>query len=75
MPSPTPPGRRRSILDRVPPNIRRLLETLQDHAVAFVLVGSIAVQAWGVDVGTPGDLDIVPETSLGNLERLAAALR
>lgn len=53
----------------------RLLETLQDHAVAFVLVGSVAIQAWGVDVGTPGDLDIVPETSPGNLARLARAMQ
>jgi hypothetical protein len=38
-------------------------------------VGSVAVQAWGVEVGTPGDLDIVPQTSVANLHRLAVVLR
>jgi len=48
---------------RKPPGIPVLLNVLRHHDVAFVLVGSVAIQAWGVDVGTPGDLDIVPETS------------
>lgn len=60
---------------RVPPEIPNLLQVLRHHRVDFILVGSVAVQAWGADVGTPGDLDIVPETSRANLERLAAALK
>ncbi|HLU37261.1 MAG TPA: hypothetical protein VKZ61_15980 [Thermomicrobiales bacterium] len=60
---------------RKPPGIPVLLNVLRHHDVAFVLVGSVAIQAWGVDVGTPGDLDIVPETSPANLERLSEALR
>ena len=60
--------------ERIPSDIARLLEALQRNAVDFVLVGSVAVQAWGVDVGTPGDLDIVPEGSPANLERLATAM-
>jgi len=46
-----------------------------EHHVQFVLAGSVAVQAWGVDVGTPGDLDIVPDLSRDNLRRLADGLR
>ncbi len=59
---------------RVPPDIPALLTALWKHAVEFVLVGSLAVEAWGADVGTPGDLDIVPALDRDNLARLAAAM-
>ena len=62
-------------LQRIPPDIQSLLRVLQTNDVAFVVVGSVAIQAWGVDVGTPGDLDVVPDTSVENLGRLATALR
>lgn len=60
---------------RVPPDVPALLRMLKAHSVEFVLVGSVAVEAWGVDVGVPGDLDIVPETDRRNLERLVNAIR
>lgn len=60
---------------RVPPDIPALLHILVEHEVDFVLAGSVAVEAWGVDVGVPGDLDIVPSTDPANLERLADVLR
>lgn len=60
---------------RQPPDIPALLQALLGRDIRFVLAGSVAVEAWGVDVGTPGDLDIVPETSRANLSRLAEALR
>lgn len=60
--------------ERTPPDIPLLLRCLMQHRIDFVLAGSVAVHAWGVDVGTPGDLDIVPELSPQNLRRLADAL-
>ena len=60
---------------RVPPKIPELLRCLAEHQVRYVLAGSVAVQAWGVDVGVPGDLDIVPETSSENLAQLAHVLK
>jgi hypothetical protein len=58
----------------VPPDVALLLRALIDHGAGFLLVGSVAVEAWGADVGTPGDLDIVPALDRGNLSRLAAVL-
>lgn len=40
----------------------------------FVLIGGMAAVMHG-DVGVTVDLDVVPEPSRGNLERLASALR
>lgn len=57
------------------PDIPALLAELVTHRVDFVLVGSAAVQAWGVDVGMPRDIDIVPALSRENLTRLPALLR
>lgn len=59
---------------RVPPDIPALLAVLKRHEVEFVLVGSVAVEAWGADVGAPGDLDIVPALDRENLARLGAAM-
>lgn len=59
---------------RVPPDVPALLRRLRDHDVAFVLAGSVAVEAWGAPVGTPGDLDIVPAVDRQNLTRLAGVL-
>lgn len=60
--------------NRRPPEIAAILQLLTAHEVEYVLSGSTAIQAWGVEVGTPGDVDIVPETSRENLERLVDAL-
>jgi hypothetical protein len=59
---------------RRPPEIAAILRLLTAHDVDYVLSGSTAIQAWGVEVGTPGDVDIVPEASRENLEQLADAL-
>lgn len=60
---------------RVPPDVQALLRTLKAYSVEFVVAGSVAVEAWGADVGVPGDLDIVPATNRRNLERLVNAMR
>ena len=50
-----------------------LLDVLEAEGVAFVVVGSCAALAYGLDV-EPGDLDIVPEATRDNLARLDAVL-
>jgi hypothetical protein len=59
---------------RVPPDVPALLRLLKAHSVEFVLTGSMAVEAWGADVGVPGDLDIVPAKNQRNLTRLTEVL-
>lgn len=51
-----------------------LLEHLSGAKIRFVLVGGLAVGAWGYVRGTK-DVDVVPEPSGENLERLAELLR
>jgi len=53
--------------------LRELLEQLVAAEVRFVLVGGLAVNAWGYLRATQ-DLDIVPDPDPANLERLAALL-
>lgn len=52
----------------------RMLSALAACEVRFVLIGGMAAVLHG-DVGVTVDLDIVPERSDANLERLARALR
>lgn len=61
--------------ERIPPDVAALLTELQHHRVEFILAGSVGVEAWGVDIGTPGDLDIVPSTGRDNLSRLVKLLQ
>lgn len=61
-------------MQREAPDIGRLLGALADYDVQYVLAGSVAVGAWGADVGNPGDLDIVPATDEINLTKLQEAL-
>lgn len=51
----------------------RILAVLQEHGVRFVLVGGFAAVIHGSPYLTT-DVDVVPEWSRGNLERLSAAL-
>lgn len=50
-----------------------LLEELNRHHVAYVLIGGVAARAYGATLRT-GDLDICPQESEVNAERLAEAL-
>jgi predicted nucleotidyltransferase len=52
---------------------RRILITLAEHGVDFVVVGGVAVQAHGHGRSTR-DLDIVPRSDLLNLSGLGEAL-
>jgi len=56
-----------------PLRLRELIDRLVSGEVSFVLVGGLAVNAWGYVRGTQ-DVDIVPDPSPANLERLAAVL-
>jgi hypothetical protein len=57
-----------------PPKIWELLDVLDRNKVQFILAGSVAASLYGVAVGEPGDLDVVPAMDRGNLERLALVL-
>lgn len=54
--------------------VRDLLERLTSAKVRFVLVGGLAVNAWGYVRGTR-DLDVVPDPEPENLGRLNSLLR
>lgn len=61
---------------RLPPELdpQPILETLHRHGVQFVLIGGLATIHWGSPFPTE-DIDITPERSIANLDRLSAALR
>jgi predicted nucleotidyltransferase len=52
----------------------KLIKTLLDHQVKFVVVGGFAVELWDVALPPTIDVDITPERSRDNLARLAEAL-
>jgi predicted nucleotidyltransferase len=56
-----------------PLRLRVLLERLREAEVDFVLVGGLAVNAWGYLRATR-DVDLVPDPSTKNLARLDALL-
>jgi hypothetical protein len=56
-----------------PLDAERILRTLSEHAVDYVLVGGVAVQVHG-HVRTTFDLDVLPRPEPANLSRLADAL-
>lgn len=58
-----------------PPDVAALLGVLERHGVRYVLTGSVAALAYGVDIGQAGDLDITPALEAENLRHLAAVLR
>lgn len=53
---------------------QEMLRVLDECGVRFILIGGMAAVLHG-DVGVTVDLDVVPERSDENLERLARALR
>jgi len=61
-------------LNDTPLRLNALLERLVEADVRYVLIGGLAVGAWGYVRGTK-DLDVVPDPAAENLEKLAALLR
>jgi predicted nucleotidyltransferase len=53
--------------------LRELLDRLATAEVRFVIVGGLAVNAWGYVRGTQ-DVDLVPDPDRDNLDRLATVL-
>ena len=58
---------------RIDPQRDALLRLLQEADVAFVLVGGVAIESHGVRHRTD-DVDVTPQGTPENLERLASAL-
>jgi predicted nucleotidyltransferase len=54
--------------------LRELLQRLSDADISFVLVGGLAVNAWGYLRATR-DVDVVPDPAKENLEKLDRLLR
>lgn len=54
-------------------DLRRLLEILDQHGVAYVMIGGMAAVTHGSPFPTE-DLDITPAVTPDNLNRLSAAL-
>lgn len=57
-----------------PLDAERILRSLAEHGVEYVLIGGLAVQTHG-HVRTTNDADLIPAPDPANLRRLAAALR
>jgi hypothetical protein len=57
-----------------PLDAERILRSLAEHSVDYVLIGGLAVQTHG-HVRTTNDADLIPAPDPANLQRLAAALR
>jgi hypothetical protein len=59
-------------------DIATIVDVLNDHRVAYVVIGGVAAQAWassvGVDIRPTLDIDITPAPDASNLERLSEAL-
>lgn len=61
--------------DEGPPlDVRRVVEALDRHHVEYMLVGGSAARLYGSEHLTK-DVDLVPDSAVENLDRLAAALR
>ena len=60
-------------------DIAVIVETLNRHRVAYVVIGGVASQAWatslGVDIQPTMDIDLTPDIDHVNLQRLSDALR
>lgn len=61
-------------MNATPLRLRELLKRLIEAEVRFILVGGLAVNAWGYLRATR-DLDVVPDPDRENLARLDALLR
>lgn len=61
-------------MNATPLRLRELLERLVEAEVRFVLVGGLAVNAWGYLRATR-DVDVVPAPDRENLEKLDTLLR
>jgi predicted nucleotidyltransferase len=61
-------------LSSAPLRLRELLQRLAEAEIGFILVGGLAVNAWGYMRSTQ-DVDVVPDPDPGNLAKLDEVLR
>ncbi|MFZ0383283.1 MAG: DUF6036 family nucleotidyltransferase [Solirubrobacteraceae bacterium] len=59
--------------DEPPLDVGQVLRALSEHQVDYVLIGGVAIQAYG-HVRTTVDLDVIAAWTLENMRRLAPAL-
>ncbi len=55
-------------------DVDMILDTLDRHAVDYLVIGGFAVELYDVAVPPTRDIDVTPSVDAANLERLAAAL-
>lgn len=59
-------------------DVARIIEVLNRHEVAYVVIGGVAAQAWsaslGVSIKPTLDIDITPDVDAANMQRLSEAL-
>ncbi len=60
--------------DDTPSDPVEIFRALNSHGVDYLIIGGVAVQAYG-HVRTTQDVDVIVAPDAGNLERLAAALK
>jgi hypothetical protein len=68
-----PPGDQNQPPDDTPTDPVEVFRVLGDHDVDYLVIGGVAVQAYG-HVRTTQDVDVIVAPDARNLERLAAAL-
>jgi hypothetical protein len=65
--------------DPAPLDVARIVEVLNAHQVAYVVIGGVAAAVWalsqGITIRPTEDIDITPDAERANLDRLSAALR
>jgi Nucleotidyltransferase of unknown function (DUF6036) len=62
------------VVDAPPLDVQQLLRVLSQQQVDYVLIGGVAIQAYG-HVRTTLDLDVIAAWTLDNMRRLAPALK
>ena len=64
--------------ESTPLDVARIVQVLNRHHVAYVVIGGVAAEAWAASVGVhlrpTIDIDVTPDTEPSNLNRLSAAL-
>jgi hypothetical protein len=61
--------------DELPLNAAAIVEVLVRHGVHFVVIGAFAAIAQQAPIPATRDIDMTPESTIGNLNRLSAALK
>lgn len=61
--------------DLTPVAFERVIETLNEHKVKYVVIGGLAAVLQGVPLPRTADIDVTPASDQRNKKRLAAALR